>query len=60
MANIVPFIKKNRTLRICIDFKDLNNATPKDEYSMLVAEMLVDSTVGFEYLSMLDGYSGYN
>jgi hypothetical protein len=27
---------------------------------MLVAEMLVDSTAGYEYLSMLDGYSGYN
>jgi hypothetical protein len=27
---------------------------------MLVAEMLVDSAAGFEYLSMLDGYSGYN
>lgn len=22
--------------------------------------MLVDSTLGFEYLSMFDGYSGYN
>jgi hypothetical protein len=27
---------------------------------MPVAEMLIDSTPGFEYLSMLDGYSGYN
>jgi len=27
---------------------------------MPVAEMLVDSAAGFEYLSMLDGYSGYN
>ena len=27
---------------------------------MPVAEMLVDSAVGFEYLSMLDGYAGYN
>ena len=27
---------------------------------MAVAEMLVDSATGFEYLSMLDGYSGYN
>jgi len=27
---------------------------------MLVAELLVDSLAGFEYLSMLDGYSGYN
>ena len=27
---------------------------------MPVAEMLVDSAIGFEYLSMLDGYFGYN
>ena len=27
---------------------------------MPVAKMLVDSAAGFEYLSMLDGYSGYN
>jgi hypothetical protein len=26
---------------------------------MPVAEMLVESEVGYEYLSMLDGYSGY-
>jgi hypothetical protein len=57
---MVPVVKKSGTLRVCIDFRDLNHATPKDEYHMLVAEMLVDSAVGFEYLSMLDGYSGYN
>ena len=43
LANIVPIINKNGTLRICIDFRDLNKATPKDEYPMHVAEMLVDS-----------------
>ncbi|KAK2422650.1 hypothetical protein QL285_033170 [Trifolium repens] len=60
LANIVPVIKKNGTLRVCIDFRDLNNATPKDEYVMPVAEMLIDSAAGFEFFSMLDGYSGYN
>ncbi|WJX84314.1 hypothetical protein P8452_66903 [Trifolium repens] len=60
LANIVPVIKKNGSLRVCIDFRDLNNVTPKDEYAMPVAEMLVDSAAGHEYLSMLDGYSGYN
>jgi len=49
-----------RKIRICIDFRDLNLATPKDEYLMPVAEMHVDSAAGFEYLSMLDGYSRYN
>ncbi|XP_050889047.1 uncharacterized protein LOC127094231 [Lathyrus oleraceus] len=60
IENIVPVIKKNGSLRICIDFRDLNAATPKDEYPMPVAEMLVDSAAGYEYLNMLDGYSGYN
>ncbi|WJX12139.1 hypothetical protein P8452_02668 [Trifolium repens] len=60
LANIVPVIKKNGSLRVCIDFRDLNNATPKDEYPMPVPEMLIDSAAGFEYLSMLDGYSDYN
>jgi len=60
LANVVPVKKKNGTIRVCIDFRDLNLATPKDEYPMPVAEMLVDSAAGFEYLSMLDGYSGYN
>src|ERR1043165_536008 len=60
LANIVPVMKKNVKLRVCIDFRDLNVATPKDEYDMFVAEMLVNSAAGFEYLSMLDGYVGYN
>ncbi|XP_050890198.1 uncharacterized protein LOC127095564 [Lathyrus oleraceus] len=60
IANIVHVIKKNGPLRVCIDFRDLNAATLKDEHPMHVAEMLVDSVAGHEYLSMLDGYSGYN
>jgi len=60
LANIVSVVKKNGTLRVCIDFRDLNLATPKDECPMPVAEMLIDSAVGYEYLSILDGYSGYN
>lgn len=43
LANIAPVINKNGILRVCIDFRDLNNATPKDEYPMPVVEMLVDS-----------------
>ena len=59
LANIVPVIKKNGSLRVCIESRDFNNATPKEEYPMLVVEMFVDSTAGFEYLSMLDGYFGH-
>jgi len=41
LANIVPVIKKNGTLKVCIDFRDMNNAPLKDEYPMPVEEMLV-------------------
>jgi len=60
LANIVHVGKKNGTLRVCIDFRDLNQATPKEEYPMLEAEKLVDSAACYEYLSMKDSYSGYN
>lgn len=60
LANIVPVIKKNGTLKVRIDFRDLNFVTSKDEYPMHVTEMLVDSIEGFEYISLLDGYYGYN
>lgn len=49
LENIVHFIKNNGSLRIYIDFRDLNVVTPKREYPMLVAEMLVDSPAGFQY-----------
>jgi hypothetical protein len=32
LSNIVHVLKKNDKLKICVDFRNLNNATPKDEY----------------------------
>lgn len=60
LTNIVPVIKMNETLRVFVDFRDLNREAPKDEYQMPVIEMLVDLAAGYEYLSILDGYSRYN
>ena len=48
LANIVPMMKKNRKLKVCIDFRDLNFVTPKDMYVMPIADMLVDSTANNE------------
>nr|KYP55932.1 Transposon Ty3-I Gag-Pol polyprotein [Cajanus cajan] len=60
VSNVVPVIKKNGKLRVCIDFRDLNTATPKDEYPMPIAETMIDAAAGNEIMSLLDGYSGYN
>nr|KYP74734.1 Transposon Ty3-G Gag-Pol polyprotein [Cajanus cajan] len=60
ISNVVPVIKKNGKLRVCIDFRDLNAATPKDEYPMPIAETMIDAVASNEIMSLLDGYSGYN
>ena len=60
LANIVPVMKKNGKLRVCVDFRDLNTATPKDMYVMPIVDMLVDSIANNELLSFMDGFSGYN
>jgi hypothetical protein len=43
-----------------VDFRDLNRATPKDEYSMPVAETLINAVAGHKILSFMDGNAGYN
>lgn len=55
ISNIVHVAKKKGSLRVCMYFRDLNAATPKDEYPMLVVDMLVDSASGNEILSLMDG-----
>ena len=60
IANIVPIKKKNGQIRVCVDFCDLNNACPKDDFPLPITEVMVDATIGHEALSFMDGSSGYN
>ena len=53
-------IKRNGKLRVYVDFRDLNDATPKHMFVMPIAEMFVDSTANNELLSFMDGFSRYN
>lgn len=45
---------------MCIDYTDLNKACPKEGYPLPNINRLVDSASGFQVLSFLDAYSGYN
>jgi hypothetical protein len=60
ISNIVPVYKKNWKMRVCIDFGDLNRATPMDGYPMPVADLLVDAAAGHKIISFMDGNAGYN
>jgi hypothetical protein len=53
--------KKNTgKIRVCIDFRNLNKAIPKDEYPMPIADMLINNAFGHRVISFLDGNASYN
>src|SRR3954471_11057864 len=60
VSNIVPVTKKNGSIRVCIDFRNLNDACPKDEFLLPVTDIMVDNTAGYEGMSFMDRFSGYN
>ena len=43
-----------------MDFRNLNKASPKDDFPLPHIDMLVDSTAGHAMLSFMNGFSGYN
>ena len=46
ISSVVPVQNKDGRWRVCVDFRDLNRATPKDEYPMHVAETLINAAAG--------------
>ena len=60
VANIVPVPKKDGKVRMCVDYRDLNKASPKDDFPLPHIDMLVDNTSKFKVFSFMDGFSGYN
>ncbi|XP_073300532.1 uncharacterized protein [Primulina huaijiensis] len=60
LSNVVLVPKSAGKWRMCVDFRDLNKACPKDYYPLPRIDQLVDSTSGCELLSFLDAYQGYH
>ena len=52
--------KKNGDIRICLDFRNMNKCSLKDNYLLPKMDHLVQKVVGANQISMIDGYSGYN
>ena len=60
MSNPVPVDKKQGTIRVCTDFRDLHKACPKDNYPTPFIDQIIDACAGSEVFSFMDGFSGYN
>jgi len=60
VANLVPVRKKNGEIQLCVDLKGLNRVSLKDHYPLPPMEQILNTMVGAERFSLLDGFSGYN
>jgi len=52
--------KKIGEIRLCIDFRNLNKVSLKDNYPLPKMDQILQRVVGASRMSLLDGYSGYN
>lgn len=60
ISSIVHVRKKNGQIRVCVDFRDLNHVCPKDEFTLPILELMIDATTGYEAMSFMENFSGYN
>lgn len=57
---IIVAPKKNGKLCICIDYCQLNAATYKDPYPLPLTDKALNSVVGYDTYSFMDGFVGYH
>jgi hypothetical protein len=60
VENLVPIRKKNREIRLCVNFRNLNRCSLKENYPLPKMDYILQRVVDTKRISMLDGYSRYN
>ena len=60
VANIVSIPKKDGKVRMCVDYRDLNRASSKDNFPLPHIDTLVDNTAKNSRFSFMDDFSRYN
>ena len=59
-SNPVPVTKKQGTICVCVDYRDLNRACPKYNFPTPFIHQIIDDCTGCEVFSFMDGFSDYN
>ena len=60
VSNIFPITKKQGTIRVCVDYRDINKACLKDNYPSPDIDQIIDDCAENEIFSFMDGFFGYN
>ena len=58
--NLVHVRKKNGEIRLCVDFRNVNKVSLKDNYPWPKMDQILQRAMGSERISTMDGFSGYN
>ena len=45
---------------MCVDYRDLNQANPKDNFPLSHIDTLIDNTMTNMFFPFMDGFSDYN
>lgn len=59
-SNVVLVRKHDGSLRLCIDYRQLNSRTVKDNYALPRVDEILDSLSGNRFFTVLDMKSGYH
>nr|GMC49087.1 uncharacterized protein LOC109150426 [Ipomoea batatas] len=57
ISSIVLERKKNGQIRVCVDFRDLNVACPKDDFPLPITKLMINAVTGHEIMSFMDSYN---
>jgi hypothetical protein len=57
VSNLVLVNKKQGMIRVCVDYRDINKACPKDNFPTPFVDQIVDDCAGSEIFSLMDGFS---
>ena len=53
VVNVVPIPKKDDKVRMCVDYRDLNRESPKDDFPLPHIDILVDNTAQHKVFSFM-------
>ena len=59
VSNIVPVMKKQGTIRVCVDYRDVNLSCPNYNYPTPFIDQIIDECASCEIFSFMDGFSGF-
>ena len=56
VSNIIPMNKKQGTIRVCINFRDLNKACPKDNFPTPHIDQIIEKCATSVIFSFMDEF----